>query len=391
MVLKYANLLRRNLLRNRRRSALTGLSLAASTFLVVTLEGLLRHLDDLPRAQGSERRLVVRRATSFRDVMPESFGPRIAQVPGVQGVCGLVLYFGIYKAMTPEYFFPKIALDPERLRENYPETRVVDPETGNSRPELSDAFVGDRQGASAGIALYRKYGWKLGDRLVFAGMGYPDVEVTLRSCYDGPERSTLFFHREFLEELSGRPGRVNFYNVICRSIDDLPAVAAQIDASFVNSEAPTVTETEKAFQAGFVQLLGNVSFLLRSIALACAFAMICVAANTLAMTARERAGEIAVLKTLGFSPQLVLGLLLVEVTVLCVLAAAAGACSAMLLFSVDGPWHDLGGGFMRGFRLPIALVLAALPLGAAVGWMASLVPFVRVAYAPIAASLRRGA
>ena len=389
MLGRYGTLLRRNLLRNRRRSTLTLLSLAASIFLVVTLEGLLRHLDDLPRAVGSERRLVVRRATSFKDTLPEAFGSRITRIPGVQGICGTVFYWGIYKEMKPQYFFAKLALDAERLRENYPEIRVVDPETGKPRPELSDRFRADRRGASAGIALYRKYGWKLGDPILFRGIGFPDVEVTLRSCYDGPERSTFFLHRDYLEELMGRPGQVTFFNVICRSIDDLPRVSSEIDALFANSEAPTVTETEKAFQASFVQLLGNVRFLLRSIALACAFAMICVAANTLAMTARERAGEIAILKALGFSPGLVLRLLLIEVTVLCVVAAVVGAGGAKLLFAFDGPWHDLGGGFMRDFRLPTPIAIAALPLGAIVGWVSAFVPFVRVAYAPIAPSLRR--
>ena len=117
--------------------------------------------------------------------------------------------------------------------------------------------------------------------------------------------------------------------------------------------------------------------------------MICVAANTLAMTARERAGEIALMKSLGFPPALVLRLLLVEVTVICVVAAAAGAGGSKLLFAIDGPWHDLGGGFLRGFRIPTGLALAALPFGALIGWVSALVPFVRTAYAPIAPSLRR--
>ena len=389
MIGKFGPLLRRNLLRNPRRSVLTLLSLAASIFLVVILEGLLRHLDDLPRADGSERRLIVRRSTSFLEPLPASFGPKIEALSGVQGNCAIVFYLGIYKEMKPEYFFPKWALDAENLRSNYPETRVVDPATGNDRSDLFDQFKSDRQGASAGIALYQKYGWKLGDTLQFQGVGFPDVEVHLRSCYDGPERGSLFFHRDYLDELQGNVGRVSFFNVICKTPADLPRVAIAVDAMFANSEAPTITETEKSFQAGFVQMLGNVRMLLRSIALACSFAMLCVAANTLAMTARERAHEIAVMKTLGFSPARVLALLLVEVTALCVIAAILGAGAAKLMFSINGPWHDLGSGFLRGFRLPTWLALAALPLGALVGWIASVIPFVRVAYAPIAPALRR--
>jgi putative ABC transport system permease protein len=187
----------------------------------------------------------------------------------------------------------------------------------------------------------------------------------------------------------GNPGRVTFYNVICKSADDVPRAAVAIDAIFENSEAATTTETEKAFQAQFVGMLGNVHFLLRSIALACAFAMLCVATNTLAMTARERAHEIAVLKTLGFTPQLVMSLLFAEVTILCGVAALLGAVAAKVLFLFDGPWIAMGAGFLLGFKIPTLLALAALPLGVALGVVAAAVPFVRVAYAPIAPALRR--
>ncbi|MFN0207937.1 MAG: ABC transporter permease [Planctomycetota bacterium] len=377
------------MLRNKRRTLLTLISLSASTFLIVVLESMLRHLDDMPRIDGSERRLIVRRATSFRDPLPENYGPRILNIPGVHGICGLVLYWGIYKELKPEYFFGKLAIDPEKIIENYPETRVVDPETGKPRPELSKEFISDRRGASAGIGLYQKYGWKLGDKIVFQGTGFPDVEVTLRSCYDGPENSTFYFHRDYLEELMGRPGQVTFFNIICNSMDDAGNVSARVDAMFANSEAPTVTETERQFQGQFVSLLGNITVLLRAIAGACAFAMLCVAGNSLAITARERATEIAVMKSLGFTPFAVLILLLTEVVILCMSSTLAGAGGAKLLFSIDGPWHDVGNGFLLGFRIPADVFAAAFPLGILIGCASAIFPFVRVAYAPIAASLRR--
>lgn len=385
----YIPFVRKNLLRNRRRTVLTLISISASVFLVVVLEGLLRHLDDMPRVDGSEKRLIVRRNTNFRDPMPQTYGPRIQQIAGVHGVSGIILYWGIYKELTPEYFFAKMAIDAERLVENYPETRNVDPATGAPRPDMTESFIKDRRGASAGRGLYQKYGWKVGDRIVFEGIGFPDVEVTLRACYDGPERSSFYFHRDYLDELMGREGKVTFFNVICNSIDDLPSVAARIDAQFANSDAPTVTETERAFQGQWVSMLGNVRVLLRSIALACAFAMICVAANTLAMMARERAHEIAIMKTLGFTPGLILVLLLLEVAILCALAAAAGAGGAKLLFTIDGPWHDIGNGFLLGFRVPTWLALSAIPAGILVGWLSALLPFLQVTNAPIAPALRR--
>jgi putative ABC transport system permease protein len=363
--------------------------MGASVFLVVVLEGLLRHLDDLPRADGSERRLIVRSAVSFREPIPATYAPRIEAIPGVQGICGLVLYWGIYKELTPENFFAKLAMDADKIAGNYPEIQTCDPLTGEPSEELLANFIRERRGASAGKALYEKYGWKLGDRIVFRGIGAPDVEVTLVSAYDGPENSTFYFHREYLEELMGNPRQVSFFNVVCDSADSIPRVAAAIDGMFENSQAPTVTETEKAFQGQFVAMLGNVHFLLRSIAIACGFAMVCVAANTLALTARERANEIAVLKSLGYTPGLVLTLLLTEVAILCGLAALLGSGGAKLLFTFDGPWRTMGRGFLYGFTIPVWLALTALPAAILVGWAAALVPFCRVALAPIAPALRR--
>lgn len=386
---KFLPLARRNLLRNRRRTLLTVLSIAASVFLIVVLEGLLRHLDDMPRVDGSEKRLIVRRKTSIKDTLPGAWSTQIEKVPGVHGVLGMVLFWGIYKELKPEYFFPKLAIDARRLVENYPETRVVDPGTGEPRPELTEEFVKDRRGASAGRGLYQRYGWKLGDRIVFEGMGFPDVEMTLRSCYDGPERSTFYFHREYLEELMGEPNAVTFFNVICRSEGDLPSVSSTVDAMFENSEAPTITETEKQFQGLFVSMLGNVHFLMRAIGGACGFAMLFVAANTLAMTARERAQEIAIMKTLGFTTGQVFTLLFTEVGLLCILSTMIGSGGATLLFSIDGPWHDIGNGFLLGFRIPTWLALSAFPIATAVGFLAAFSPFLRIATAPIAAALRR--
>lgn len=387
--MRFLPYLRRNLLRNPRRTLLTLVSMAASVFLVVVLEALLRHLDDLPRADGSERRLIVRNATSFREPVPATYGSKIESIPGVQGICGLVLYWGIYKENTPENFFAKMALDADKIEGNYPEIRSCDPLTGVPNDELLQTFIRERRGASAGRSLYQKYGWRLGDRLVFQGIGFPDVEVTLVCSYDGPENSTFYFHREYLEELMGNPRQVTFFNVICDDAAALPRVAATIDATFENSEAPTVTETEKAFQGQFVAMLGNVHFLLRSIALACAFAMVCVAANTLALTARERSTEIAILKSLGFTPGLVLTLLFAEVAVLCAAAAALGAGGAKLLFLFEGPWKTMGRGFLYGFHVPGWLVAGAVPASVVVGSLAALVPFTHVACAPIAPKIRR--
>src|SRR5260370_38118971 len=81
---------------------------------------------------------------------------------------------------------------------------------------------------------------------------------------------------------------------------------------FRNSPEPTKTESEKAFQLSFINSIGNVKAFILSICLAVVFATLLVSANTMAMSIRERTREVAVLKTLGFTRQSILGLYIGE-------------------------------------------------------------------------------
>src|ERR1700737_3715806 len=88
--------------------------------------------------------------------------------------------------------------------------------------------------------------------------------------------------------------------------------AGKLDAQFANSSAETKTSTEKAFLQGFVNQVGDVGAIMVAILVAVLFSILLVTANTMAQAVRERTNELAVLKTLGFSNGLVLGLVLAE-------------------------------------------------------------------------------
>jgi putative ABC transport system permease protein len=85
---------------------------------------------------------------------------------------------------------------------------------------------------------------------------------------------------------------------------------------FRNSPQPTKTESEKAFGLEFVAMMGNVKAFILMICAAVVFATLLVSANTMAMSIRERTREVAVLKTLGFTRQSVLGLFVSEAVAL---------------------------------------------------------------------------
>nr|MCU0254900.1 ABC transporter permease [Acidobacteriota bacterium] len=156
-------------------------------------------------------------------------------------------------------------------------------------------------------------------------------EFVIRGIYDsdparypGTNLQQLFFHYRYLYESTGR--RVGKGTFVLE-IDDparAGAVSREVDALFENSTAQTKTETEAAFRASFIALIGNIALLLRVIGLATTFTILLVTANTMSMAVRERRKEIATLKTLGFPSVTVMGLVLGEAVLLGLLGGGLG-------------------------------------------------------------------
>ena len=85
-----------------------------------------------------------------------------------------------------------------------------------------------------------------------------------------------------------------------------------IDATFKNSLAETLTETEKAFQLGFVAMTEAILLAIQAVSFVVIVIIMAVMANTMAMTARERNAEYATLKALGFGDGFVALLIFAE-------------------------------------------------------------------------------
>ena len=152
--------------------------------------------------------------------------------------------------------------------------------------------------------------------------------------------------------------------------EDVPRVAKAIDEEFRNAPRPTKSESERAFQLGFIQMLGNVKAFILSICLAVVFAILLVSANTMAMSIRERTREVALLKTLGFTRRKILGLFVGEAVSLAVLGGVLGTLAAFVL--VCGMARQ--GGFLTGMRVTPPTMLVALLVAALVGFVSAFLP-----------------
>ena len=246
--------------------------------------------------------------------------------------------------------------------------------------------------ADATVAkLAKKFGWKLGQEVTLKGTIFPgDWKFTIRGIYAVSDprfgEDTMFFHYDYLDEGSGRRAQPGTYILELSNPGAAAQVCSAVDARFLNSEASTKTETERAFQAGFVSMWGNIGFLLNAIGTAVFFAILLVAANTMMMAARERTREMAILKSVGFRDGLLFGLVMGEAGLLSVLGGAIGILGAKLLF--DATKFDAGG-MLPGFQLKWITVASGIGISLGLGLLSGIVPAIQAARLPVIQAIRK--
>jgi putative ABC transport system permease protein len=260
-------------------------------------------------------RLVTHNKVSLAQPMPASAEQKIHQVPGVQSVSVRQWFGGTYKdARDPRNFFARFAVRPDKLFQIYSELRIPE--------DQKQAFLRQRTACVASRDLANKFGWSPGERISLQGdIWAANLELTLVGIFDDPDHNeVLFFNHDYLREsLSpSDPNRDLIYQIMVQAErpEDVSGISRGVDDLFANSPYPTKTESEEAFVLSFVSFLGNLKLFLLAIGGAVTFAILLVSANTLSMSVRERIREVGILKTLGFTPEMILGSLLGEAATL---------------------------------------------------------------------------
>ena len=363
-----AGFIAKNAFRNKRRSLSTVLSIAFSLLLLTLMMTIWRsfYVDD--SSARAAQRLFTRHRVSLAIFLPSYYQQKIRAISGVVAVAPMTWFGGIYKDDKPENFFAQFSTDPEELVKAYPENHVPE--------DQLRAWERDRAGCMADAKLAAKYNWKIGDRIVLRGTIFPaTLELTLRAIYTSPTPSdTLFFDTRYLEESVGWfKGQSGFFAVLTDSPQKVPVVTRAIDDIFHNSPQPTKTETEREMQLDFIATLGNVKAFILGICSAVLFTTLLVNANTMAMSVRERTREIAVMKALGFTRGMVLGLFVAEGVVLAVLGGLLGGFTAMVLVRAVSDAPPMAG-FFNGMTVTYPTVGLALMAAGLVGLLSGAVP-----------------
>jgi putative ABC transport system permease protein len=366
----------------------TGLTILGITVAILAF-GLLRtvvHAWYAGVEASSAARLVTRNAISLIFPLPLAYRDKIRQVRGVTSVSYGQWFGGVY--ITEKNFFPNFAVDAKTYLDLYPEFVLPG--------ERIKAFLLDRKGCIAGRKTAERFGWKIGDTIVLKGTIFPgDWELVLRGVYSGAQRTTdetqFFFHWDYVNEsirktMPGMADSVGFYLIGVRDPDHAADVAVGVDALFRNSLAETLTETERAFQLSFVTMTEAIVVVIQAVSFIIIFIIMAVTANTMAMTARERIGEYAVMKTLGFGGRHIAGLVFGESLFISLVGCAIGIA---LTYPAAAWFGDAMGAFLPVFNVARSTVYLDIGAAVIVGLVAAAFPAWRAVTVRIADGLRR--
>jgi putative ABC transport system permease protein len=381
--MKYVGLILKSARRSKRRTLLTILSVAIAVFLFASLRAVLDGFNAATEASSSTR-IVTQRATSLFFSMPTSHGEVIRNTPGVRDVSRANWFGGVYK--DPQNFFAQFAVDPETYLRLYPEIRLT--------PDERKTFLEDRTGCIIGDGLAKRFGFKVGDRITLQ-VGIPvygtrDFEFNVRGIYTSGgaavDNQSMMFHWKYADERSLLPGQVGWFIAEIADPDEATRIGMAIDQKFANSPNETKTQTEKQFQSTFVSMFGNLNLLLGSIALAVVITTLFVAANTMAMSVRERTTEIAVMRTLGFPAATIFLLVAGEGLIMSV---AGGLIGGLLARALVNPDLLQVGAFIPVFGVNNGNLATGLALSAVIGVLAGVIPASMASRLRIVDALRR--
>jgi len=386
-MLRYWPLVLKNALRNRRRSALTVLSVAASFCLLGVLMSMYNIFFLNAPTPTQALRLVVRNRISITNMLPASYEQRIRQVPGVREITVFQYFGGSYKdSRDMKNYFARFAVEPEKFFIVSP--HYVIPE------DQKAAFIRDRTACIMGKAIAERLNLHVGDRITLVGDIFPvTLEFTLRGIYDNlTDDGALLFDYEYLRESllqrkHSQLDQVGMFLMIVKNAESVPRVIEAVDEMFQNNPAETKTETERAFALGFLSYLGDVKLMLISVCGALTFTVLLVSANTMAMSVRERVREVGVLKTLGYSPATVLGILLSESVLISLLGGIFGLGIAGTITSAlrHVPVMFIS---LRRLNVPVWVLMVSVLLATAVGVASSFFPAWNASRRPIVNCLR---
>ena len=384
--MKYAGLVLANLTRNKLRSAFTAGAIALAVLLVCLLMTMPAGLDQMLADIASSTRISVHNKAGLVYSMPFSFTRKVRRLDGVAGAMAQTWFGGAYEE-AGRVTFPNFAVEAEQVAAVYPDYGI--------KPEALADFARYRDGALVGRKVMRQYKWKVGDRVTLRSTVWP-ANLDFRIVGEIPDdRAPMFwFNRIYLDEALKAAGRsgLGIAGMIWVRVTDAARVNGlmrEIDELSRNSDAPTASETEKSFFSSFFGSMQGFMTIILIVTALVALCIVFIAANTASMSVRERAGEIAVLKAIGFGRRVIFATLLAEAATLAILSGGLGVLLSVVLtrgLKSAAGWNDALGP-LGNFIVTGPVIVDGIFLSLFVGMLSGIVPALGAARKPVVESL----
>ncbi|HKV55781.1 MAG TPA: FtsX-like permease family protein [Candidatus Binataceae bacterium] len=363
--MKYVGLVFKNLRRNRRRSILTILSIAVSLFIFCALASVPIVARQILADRDTSLRVACHNKAGLAYAVPQSYKQRIAATPHVVAVVPESWFGGVYHEVNDQ--FPNLAVDPEQID-------IMWPDWGMSK-EAIEQFKELRTAALVGSSTMKEFKWHVGQQIMLRGTIYPfNLSLNIVGTLGGKAPpSFMLFRRDYLEEAAGEPGFVDNFWVRVDQASSVPKVMAALDQEFANSSAETLSESEASFIGNFLDNFRIFFQLAEVLGFVVVITIGLVAANTAAMSIRERRAEIAVMRSIGFPSGTILFMILSESVLVALLGGALGCGAAYLTFKI----YTVGAaaaGPLANVRVSSGIVVETIVLAALLGIVSALVP-----------------
>jgi putative ABC transport system permease protein len=381
-LLKYFPLIFRNLLRNRRRTLLSVISIAISMFIFAALMTLPAVVRQLLRDRVSTLRLDCGNKAGFGGfdyTLPVSYAETIRAMPHVDAVTGVLFAIADYR--NPGEMIPVAAMDPSQLSALFPDWGIT--------PELASLLEHSRSSALVSPAMMKRFHWKVGDNITFHAPSLPtDLDVTIAGVLGGgsPPPTIVIVPFERLNQMEGNGNKAVLFFIRIDRSENATLVIHAIDERFANSAYETITETELGMAQQRLQQFRLLFVGVQVIAIIVAMVIGLVAANTAAMSVRERRHELAVMRSIGFTRAMLVGSIVAEGVAIGIIAGAIGAGLAYVVMHFVGSYLLFAGRLVLAVTPSVAI--GSIALSAAIGLLSAAIPALNATRHDIAAALR---
>lgn len=366
-VVKFLPLALAGIARNRTAFGLVLLQVIFIFMLFGMLQGLNASMR-LAMAHAHADRLFV---GSRGGLLPVALAARLEQFPGVARVA--------FESQLPcTYRQPKdlvfgLGIDPANYFAVYGEYQAP---LGQLK-----AFEQTRTGVLVGAVLEQRFHWKVGEQISLqcfvphtdGSKAWTFDVVGFFSQTEQPEFSNVFLvNFPYLNESrSIDRDQVNIFGVKVLQASEAADIARSIDATFENSATPTGTQSDSQVAQNSFQRIGDIGFLARAISTIGLLSLLVATGMLMMQSVRERRGEFAVMRAIGFSPLHILCLVLAQSAITWICGALLGiALAAMVLPHA----RRLVNAEDLALSVPVSLGVIACLVAAALALMSGAIP-----------------